>query len=152
MDTSSSSDEPSPPPSDLDSEASSEHPQEGVRQQGRAAKRKRYFSGKSRKVYQLRRELDKSLDSTMLPGVRSSCAPALEQIAEGFKQLKHHGTELKKRKCRLPYPKKPNSDHYRNLQMQNEWMRGNLFDSMGNYLFCHECIVKGPQCEPTTPL
>ena len=33
--------------------------------------------------------------------------------------------------------------------MQNEWIRGNLFDAMGNDLFCHRCIVKalnvGPQ-------
>ena len=65
MDTSSSSDEPSPSSTDLDSETSSEHPQEGVRQQRRAAKRKRYLSGKSRKVYQLHRELDKSLDSLL---------------------------------------------------------------------------------------
>ena len=27
-------------------------------------------------------------------------------------------------------------------------MRGNLFDSMGNYLFCHECIVKGLSVSP----
>jgi hypothetical protein len=82
MDTSSSSSEQSPSSSDVDSEMSSglsselsEDLQEGVRQQSRAAKRKRYLSGKSRKVYRLRRELDKSLeapDSTTLPEGLSS--------------------------------------------------------------------------------
>ena len=26
--------------------------------------------------------------------------------------------------------------------MQNELIRGNIFDAMGNYLFCHKCIIK----------
>ena len=31
--------------------------------------------------------------------------------------------------------------YYRNLVHQNEWLRGNVFDAMGNYLFCQECIM-----------
>ena len=25
---------------------------------------------------------------------------------------------------------------------QNEWIRGNIFDAMGNYIFCHDCVRK----------
>ena len=32
--------------------------------------------------------------------------------------------------------------------MQNEWIRGNLFDAMGNYLFCHKCIIKALNVNP----
>ena len=60
----------------------------------------------------------------------SSCVSSLAQIADGFKQLKHHGTELKKKKKELQEPKDPDRDHYRNVSMQNEWIRGNLFDAM----------------------
>ena len=31
--------------------------------------------------------------------------------------------------------------YYRNLVLQNKWLRGNMFNAMGNYLFCQECIV-----------
>ena len=74
--------------------------------------------------------------------VCSTCVSSLGQIADGFKQAKHHGTELKKKKKkRLQEPKDPDRDHYRNVSIQNEWIRGNLFDAMGNYLFFHKCII-----------
>ena len=129
---SSSSLDSTPNSSDVDSSTtseSSEGEQDGVREQCRIAKRKRYLSGQSRKAYKIRKDLDESLQtSPILPGVCSRCASALARISEGFKQLRHHGTELKKRKRSLPHPKRPNRDHYRNVRMQNEWMRGNLFD------------------------
>ena len=31
-------------------------------------------------------------------------------------------------------------DHYRDLKAQNDWLRSNVFDSMGNYLYCAKCI------------
>ena len=137
----SSSLNPTPSSSDIDLD--------GVREQLRAAKRKRYLSGESRKAYKVCKDLDESLEtSPILPGVCSRCASALVRIVEGFKQLRHQGTELKKRKLRLPHPKIPNHDHYSNVRMQNEWIRGNLFDSMGDYLFCHRCIVKGLSVSP----
>ena len=63
-------------------------------------------------------------------------------MAEAFHQLKHRGSELKKRKQKLPNPKHPDRPHYRNLILQNEWLRANVFDSVGNYLFCQECVKK----------
>ena len=71
-----------------------------------------------------------------------TCAPGLKRVSETFHALKHQGGELKKRRNRLPHPKLPERDHYRNIKAQKEWLRPNVFDTMGNYLFCHSCIVK----------
>ena len=103
-----------------------------------------YFDGRSRNLYRLRKRLRKSLDSTEstsnLEGVCSQCMPGLTQIVEGFHKLSHSGTELKKRKKRYPNPKIKDRAHYRNLVAENAWIRGNIFDPMGNYLFCHTCV------------
>ena len=50
------------------------------------------------------------------------------------------GTELKKRKKINPHPKRPHFDHYRDLKKQNDWLHSNVFDAMGNYLFCCKCV------------
>ena len=107
-------------------------------------KRSNYLKGKCRKVYKLNEMLDQSLQESdaSMSGVCSSCASSLTRIADGFQQLTHRGTELKKRKRSLKQPKNPDHDYYRNVSMQNEWIRGNLFDAMGNYLFCHTCMSK----------
>lgn len=45
-----------------------------------------------------------------------------------------------------PHPKKADTTHYRDLLKQNEWLRNNVFDSLGNYLYylyylyCAACI------------
>lgn len=54
----------------------------------------------------------------------------------------HTGTELKKRKKINPTPKHLESEftHYRDVTGQNEWLRANVFDSLGNYLYCYNCI------------
>ena len=33
-----------------------------------------------------------------------------------------------------PAPKHKDRVHYRNVVAQNEWIRGNIFDAMGNFL------------------
>ena len=72
------------------------------------------------------------LSLILVSEVCSTCVSSLDQIADSFKQVKHHGTELKKKKKRrLQEPKDPDCDHYRNVSIQNEWIRGNLFDAMG---------------------
>ena len=117
-------------------------------QMGRSYRKKRresryehYVSGAGRSVYKLRsQDLENAMElSPTLEGVCSSCASGLAGIARGFFMLKQQGTELKKRKIRMPDPKHPERLHYRNI---NEWLRGNVFDSMGNYMFCHSCIRK----------
>ena len=72
--------------------------------------------------------------------VCKSCAPVLCKYSETFKSMKRQGSELKKRKEINPHPKKPNFDHYRDLTKQNEWLRSNIFDAMGNFLFCCKCV------------
>lgn len=77
--------------------------------------------------------------SPTIEGVCSTCTSGLSGIASGFRKLKHQRTELKKRKTKTLTHKR---EHYRDINAQNEWLRGNVFDSMGNYLFCHSCIKK----------
>ena len=87
--------------------------------------RENYVSGKGRKVYHSNEQLDKFLsdsDPKATSGVCSKCSHGLSVVAEGFIQLKHHGTTLKKHKRRLPSPKHPDRPHYRNVKMQNEWL------------------------------
>ena len=69
-------------------------------------------------------------------------------IADGFKQLKHHGTELQEKKRRLQEPKDPDHDHYWNVLMQNERIIFADFAANGNYLFCQKCIIKALNVSP----
>ncbi len=50
--------------------------------------------------------------------------------------MKRQGSELKRRKTINPHPKRPESQQYRDLVKQNEWLRNNVFDSLGNFFFC----------------
>ena len=68
------------------------------------------------------------------------CEPVLLKYSDTFMGLKMQGSELKKRKKINPHPKRPNFDHYHDLKKQNEWLRSNVFDAMGNHLFCCKCI------------
>lgn len=60
-------------------------------------------------------------------------SPIMSRYAATFKEMVHQGTELKKRKHTNPNPKRPDSTPYRDIKSQNEWLRANVFDSMGNY-------------------
>lgn len=121
----SSSDSPMDSPSDNSSDScssdsslsesagtSSTHPES--RKRRRHVRRSKYLEGKSRKVYHIKKGLDESLQDSdiSITGVCSSCASSLAEISDGFKQLKHRGAQLKKRKSSLPSPKEPNRDHY----------------------------------------
>ncbi len=48
---------------------------------------------------------------------------------------------LKRKRC-YPLPKKSHCQPYRNLVEQNKWVRDNLFDAQGNYVYCHSCILE----------
>ena len=98
-----------------------------------------YLDGRSRKAYQLQKITLDTIESTVdLEGVCTQCMPGLTQIVEGFNWLSHLGSELNKRKKRYPNPKTKDRAHYRNLVPENAWIHGNIFDPMGNYLFCYE--------------
>ena len=101
-----------------------------------------YVSGTTRSVYQLRSaDLKNAMNlSPTVEGVCSACASGLAGVSRGFFNLRQQGTELRKTKARLPIPKHSDRQHYRDINAQNEWLRGNVFDSMGNYMFCHSCI------------
>ena len=42
--------------------------------------------------------------------------------------------------CSNTNPCKPDVQHYRDLVKQNEWLRNNIFDPLGNFLFCSPCV------------
>ena len=104
----------------------------------RSTRLENYMGGKSQKAYWLHEDLAKSVEGSppVMEGVCSMCQQWLTRIAEGFNCLRHQGTELKKRMKILPHPKHPDRTYYRNTIAQNEWLRANVFDSMGN------CFVK----------
>ena len=110
----------------------------------RKESRKTFFEGQARKPYRLRKRLRCSLEDndTVIDGVCKQCAPALGKVKEGFHKLRHQGSELKKRKKGYPAPINADRDHYRDVVAQNAWIQGNIFDPMGNYLFCHDCVRK----------
>ena len=72
--------------------------------------------------------------------VCKSCAPVLIKYSETFKGMKRKGTELKLQKLINPHPKQPDKEQYRDLEKRNEWLRNNVFDSLGNYIFCSRCV------------
>ena len=55
--------------------------------------------------------------------VCKNCAAVLSHYVVMFKGLYHQGSTLKKCKHRSP-----NLEYYRNLKLQNEWLRVNMFD------------------------
>ena len=71
-----------------------------------------------------------------IASVCAKCRPCLMCYVPSFKRLIHQGSDLKKRMHRDPNQERS----CRNLKNQNEWLRENMFDAMGNYLFCCRCI------------
>ena len=125
-------------------------------EENRGQKRKRtYLKGHAHKPYRIARDIRRSLSdngtsfsdpsqpnaSTLGKlNLCNSCFPVLCKYAKMFKGLKRQGSELKRCKSVNPNPKRPDFDHYRDLNKQNEWLRNNVFDTLGNYLFCSTCI------------
>ena len=86
----------------------------------------------------LARGLSESPDATASEQVCGRCRPILSRYKDTFQGLLHQGSDLKKRKKQLPETN--DRPVYRDLKRQNEWLRANVFDSMGNYLYCCTCI------------
>ena len=115
-----------------------------------------YMEGKSRKAYRLHQDIAEAQeDMTSPPNVSvkvcSSCSQPLSRIKQMFSGLKRQGSDLRKRRRSVPEvgdtAETSGSEQlrYRNLVLQNEWLRGNIFDTMGNYLFCQECVCAALQ-------
>lgn len=123
-------------------------PKTSTRKERRQEAKVNYLSGKAKKSYTHRSSLNSSLEedagqprvSTAGGAVCAKCSPILGHYADTFKGLVHQGSKLKRRKQVNPHPKHPDMVHYHNLKSQNDWIRENLFDPMGNYLFCCSCI------------
>lgn len=125
-----------------------------TRKRKRAIACSTYLEGKSRKVHKLRKDITTGFKEGLLPepGIGAdgpstsgtpcpTCKPVLEQIKSNFLSLVRSDLELRHSKRVLPNPVKPDKLHYRNLVAQNEWIRSNLFDALGNYRFCQTCIT-----------
>lgn len=122
-----------------------------TRKEQREVQKKNYIAGKARRPYSHTPTLDKSLeedgnsDSSVedVPSANNvcpRCLPILVRYKEVFEGLTQHGPKLKRCKTINPHPSKPERAHYRDLVKQNDWMRENLLDGMGNFLFCARCI------------
>ena len=115
-----------------------------TRKERREQQRARYLEGRARHPYKhtpaLNRSLTEDSSSSASSGVCAQCRPILSRYKATFKGMVHQGTTLKKQKCINPNPKRTNSTPYRDVKRQNEWLRSNVFDSMGNYLYCSACI------------
>ena len=85
-------------------------------------------------------ETDGAIASSALSGVCLQCAPVLSRYCDTFLSMVHRGSELKRKKAINPAPKKDDAIPYRDIVRQNEWLRQNCFDSLGNYLYCASCI------------
>lgn len=121
----------------------------GTREEKRRAKKRRYLAGECRKPYSHTPVLSvrggtPGKESSLSPEQRSKvcakCSPVLSRYVDTFNGLVHQGSELKKRKHMNPSPCNPSRKHYRDMNRQNDWIRENLFDPMGNYLFCCKCV------------
>lgn len=121
-------------------------PKQTTRQGRRAEQRQNYLAGKARRSYRRRADLDASLEESGQSEVRedfarvcAKCRPILSLYKDLFIELTQRGSKLKKRKHAYPSPKC--SVPYRDIKKQNEWIRENIFDPMGNYLFDCACVV-----------
>ena len=146
--------------SDQEHEEQSSEPYAFIRSKKRAKTKELYLKDKSRKPYRKGKELSTctSFEDTNLPQSSSSgpsdptvsahfessewndkvcksCAPVLIKYSETFRGMKRQGSELKRRKLINPHPKQPDKEQYRDLVKQNDWLRNNVFDSLGNYIF-----------------
>lgn len=117
-----------------------------TRKEGRLTQRDAYLDGRARRPYSHTPNLNRSLtkvseSSEGVSGICGRCTPILSHYVEAFTGLVYQGTQLRKRKHVNPYPKRTNAIPYRDLKRQNDWLVANVFDSMGNYLYCQTCIV-----------
>lgn len=135
-------------------------PKVTTRKERRKEQRQHYLAGEARRPYTQTPALNDSLEEDRqvpAPGTGTGsgrlsccakCQPALERYVGIFKGMVHQGSARKRRKRLNPRPKRPNAIPYRDLKHQNEWLRENLFDSKGNYLFCRSCICATFEVSP----
>ena len=116
----------------------------GYKEKRRERQKVHYLEGRARHPYKhtpaFNRSLTEGSSSSASSGVCAQCRPILSQYEVTFKAMVHQGTALKKRKSINPNPKRTDATPYRDVKQQNEWLQSNVFDSMGNYLYCCACV------------
>lgn len=116
----------------------------------------KFLNGESRKPYMLRKNLVQGLKNSTEDGfspkrqylenkaaITSSpciCKETLGQFSDQFHSMLHTGPKLIYR-ARIQEPKTENKK-YRDISKQNQWLLENIFDSHGNYLYCHSCLKR----------
>ena len=71
----------------------------------------------------------------------SRCSPVPYTLIPAFQAAAMHGPSLHNCHMSHPTPKKARIRQHQNVKGENAWILGNLFDSQGNYKFCHHCIL-----------
>lgn len=127
-----------------------------TRQQRRKEQHDNYLAGKSSRPYQHTPSLNKSFcdaqpGTSASGGICSKCYPVLSRWQDPFKRLIHQGSERKKPKNRYPSPKRKDIGPYRDLKAQNSWLINNVFDSLGNYLYCCHCTKENEKRPVSVP-
>lgn len=114
-----------------------------TRKERRERQRINYFEGRARRPYRhtpfLEWSLTEDSEASSSDGICPQCRPILSCYSQTFGEMVHTGTELKRKKVNTS-PKHVNSIPYRDVKQQNEWIRSNIFDSMGNYLYSCACL------------
>ena len=65
----------------------------------------------------------------------------LVTLVPAFQAAGMHGPSLHNRHLSHSTPKKARTRQHRNIKGENEWLLSNVFDSQGNYKFCHSCLL-----------
>ena len=108
----------------------------------------RLLEGSMRSAYVLKDSLTKALaeedddkenvvPETEKTCICSKCHPGLEALREQFENITHsYSTELQRKRSGSGTKYK-----CRNILKENEFLRNNVFDACGNYVFCFQCIL-----------
>ena len=115
-----------------------------TRKERRKQQRDNYLTAKASRSYNhtpvLRQSFDDENHGRSSDETWSKCFPVLGHYKVQFEQLVHQGSTHKTCKSRNPHPKRVDTQPYRDLNTQNTWLRCNIFDAIGNYMFCGWCI------------
>ena len=80
----------------------------------------------------------KQIEKAQLPC--DKCKTVLFSILDQFQSIKHDAKTLVNRKASHPKPTK--GGQCRNITDENRWLREHVFDAVGNYIYCQECIIE----------
>ena len=108
-----------------------------TRKERREEQSRHYLQGRAKKPHVHTRSMDAefaeaSSRDEAAEGICKRCRPVLSRYVVDFNELTHRGSALKRRQHINPAPRKPDTQHYRDVKRQNEWLGENFFDALGN--------------------